>query len=277
MNKKIVILCIAKNSADTAEVLKFSLEELGFKNISIVKKLNEMKCDYLFTIKAWNPGSPSKDLCKYSILVQREQILDQRKNGVYSVGDGFDFSLESYEENLNLKFSGKKILYCPSGYSPLFDYKNNSIKESIDVFHFGSFPERRKTMYNFLKDNNIDILHERHIWGEERDKAILRAKINIGIKAKNIYYFPTLRFLLVASKGKFYLSEKSDGGYGPYVPGKHFIEFEGKSDMLDKIKYYLKHENERNEFASFAYNDIKNNLNYTKFLNECLKYIESNY
>jgi spore maturation protein CgeB len=42
-----------------------------------------------------------------------------------------------------------------------------------------------------------------------------------------------------------------------FIPGKDFVYYENRQDLLDKIDYYLKNENERIEIAANAHKKIQ--------------------
>ncbi|MFW6129881.1 MAG: glycosyltransferase family protein [Atribacterota bacterium] len=264
-NSKVCILLISHNIIERCNALIHSLKELGVKDIYISDDPKKIHCNYLFVFKGRKLYSPHRNY-GYSILIQTEQLWNMREDNFYYVGRNFNRCLENYEENAKIRYGTGNVIFCPLGYSPAFE-SNIEIEEEIhDCFFFGSRTKRRSEFLKYLNGNGIKVYCPKMIWGEERDKALLSTKININIKAYDQWLFTPTRTLLILCKKKFLLSEKFDGGYGPYVPGKHFIEFNSKHDMLDKAKYYLKHEKERKEFALSAYEDIKNNLNYTDIL-----------
>ena len=99
----------------------------------------------------------------------------------------------------------------------------------------------------------------------------MSSKINAYIRAREMQYFSPNHMLMVLCKQKFYLHEKCKKGYGPYKPDKHFIEFEGLDDFVEKFEYWVSHDKEREAFAKNAYEDIKENHSMTKYLSKILK------
>jgi spore maturation protein CgeB len=45
-----------------------------------------------------------------------------------------------------------------------------------------------------------------------------------------------------------------------FVPGKHFIEFRDANELVNKARYYLEHEDERNEIAQAGFDLVTKNL-----------------
>jgi hypothetical protein len=94
---------------------------------------------------------------------------------------------------------------------------------------------------------------------------ILASKINIIIPAHPNYYFPPLRYLLIACKKKFIMST-SHVSYVPFVQHKHF-------KMFSDYKYWVNRKDERQKFTNEVYNDLKINYNYTNALKPALEHI----
>ena len=266
---RVCILLIAAVFDEWAEALKFSLKEIGFRYINITNKKEDISADLCFVFPALKNYRPSNN--GYRILVQAEELWNRRERGFYDLSSWYDICLELYEENTKIKQGTNNVIFCPLGYSSVFE-SNLEIDEDLDGFFFGSITKRRNNFLNILH-NKYNIYTPKAIWGKERDINILRAKININIKAHDKWFYTPLRSLMIQCKKKFLLCEKTSGGYGPFISGKHFIEFKNKTDMVDKFDYYLKHDNERKEFALNAYEDIKKNIKYTDILKAALKNI----
>jgi len=148
-------------------------------------------------------------------------------------------------------------IYCPLGWSPVYESNLTVNEEDIDVLYLG------KDIYNKYKDiitNNI-------AYDEERNDMILRSKINVIFERWPMYRFPTLRYLLIACKKKFVLSEEHPS-YDRIIPGKHVFV---SRNIRDDIGYWLKEKDKRWEFANSAYDSLKHSCNYTGFLNDALK------
>jgi hypothetical protein len=202
-----------------------------------------------------------------------EELWNRRERGVYDMCQGYDRALELYKANTKLKGT-ENVRWCPIGYSPAFELKSPvEIEEDIDILFFGSKTERRK---NFEKDikkhlKGKVIIFRDGLFGEERDKLILRSKIVTNVKAHDMWSYGPLHCLLSQCKKKMTFSEKANGGYGPFIPNKHFIEYNSVEDFVKKAKKYLENEEERKDFAKRAYKEIKKNCKFTKYLKNALE------
>ena len=61
-----------------------------------------------------------------------------------------------------------------------------------------------------------------------------------------------------------------------FEPGVHFDYFTDETDLLQKIDYYLSHDDERMTIAENARNCIKENHNLTNYLQEMIEFVFEN-
>lgn len=57
-----------------------------------------------------------------------------------------------------------------------------------------------------------------------------------------------------------------------FVPGKDFVYYESKENILDKIRYYLAHEEERRAVARNGHNKVAANHTYRHRVREMLDF-----
>jgi spore maturation protein CgeB len=74
-------------------------------------------------------------------------------------------------------------------------------------------------------------------------------------------------YKLLAAKG-FVLTMPFDTMHQDFTPGKDFDIFNTPSELKQKIKYYLKNENEREIIALHGYKTVQkyDHVNYAKFI-----------
>lgn len=75
------------------------------------------------------------------------------------------------------------------------------------------------------------------------------AKINLNITLRSIKSGIPLRAFDILGAGGFLLTNYQADFADCYVPGEDFIYYESKEDLLEKIDYYLSHEDERAAIA----------------------------
>ena len=83
-------------------------------------------------------------------------------------------------------------------------------------------------------------------------KVFKCSKINLNLTAKGIQSGASLRIFDVLGCGGFLLSN-----YQSELP-----LFDSEADLLDKISYYLHHEDERREIAANGYQRIRQEYSY---------------
>jgi spore maturation protein CgeB len=94
------------------------------------------------------------------------------------------------------------------------------------------------------------------IWGQEQVKALCAAKIGLNFhvdhQAGELDRGLNLRAFELAACGVFQLLQRVPGVGEFFEEGKEIVCFDTKEEMLDKIRYYLAHESERQQIAEAA-------------------------
>ncbi|MCR5849039.1 MAG: glycosyltransferase [Lachnospiraceae bacterium] len=99
------------------------------------------------------------------------------------------------------------------------------------------------------------------------------SKINLNISLRSIINGIPLRcFEIMGSEG-FLLSNYQQDFLNHFVPGEDFVYYESNEDLLDKISYYLKNENERKEIALNGFKKVEAEHTYVRRAEEMLSYI----
>ncbi len=84
----------------------------------------------------------------------------------------------------------------------------------------------------------------------EHSKIVGHSKINLGFNAwPDIDKYLSARAYRVMGAGGFYMTKRSQGVENFYVDGKEIVLYDDVKDCLDKIRYYLDHDEEREEIA----------------------------
>ena len=99
------------------------------------------------------------------------------------------------------------------------------------------------------------------------------APINLNISLRSIISGIPLRGFDIMGAGGFLLTNYQADFLNFFVPGEDFDYFESKSDLLNKIEYYLKHDEERKQIAQNGFEKIKNEHTYVHRAEEMLSYL----
>ena len=93
-------------------------------------------------------------------------------------------------------------------------------------------------------------------------KVFKCSKINLNLTAKGIQSGASLRIFDVLGCGGFLLSNYQSELPQLFEVGSELDLFDSEADLLDKISYYLHHEDERREIAANGYQRIRQEYSY---------------
>lgn len=148
-------------------------------------------------------------------------------------------------------------------------FKPMNFKKIYDVVFVGNAIEERVETIRFLINNKINLKVFGGRWDnypefkqfclgyvspEEMAKVINQTKINLGL-SKNKYGQSAFKWRVfeIASCKSFSLIDYFPGYFRFFKNNKEIIMFKNDKELLEKIKYYLKHEREREKIAENSY------------------------
>ncbi len=99
------------------------------------------------------------------------------------------------------------------------------------------------------------------------------AKINLNITLRSIKSGIPLRAFDIMGAGGFLLTNYQADFADCYTADEDFVYYESKDDLINKIDYYLKHEDERIEIAANGYQKTAANHTYRHRIEEMLSYL----
>ena len=211
-----------------------------------------------------------KKLLKLSKLFSiKKVIIDGRDISTNVIEDeilaSFDYVIKREK---NKQISNNKyfttILPCR-----LIDYKISKKKENIDWSKIGNSKpnkepnhdiffsgqktsEYRKELTEFLKTKDYNFFggtEDLKIPYNQYLSAIYNSSINLALEGKGEF---TFRHLEILGSCSFMLCQSSINDLElplPLIEGKHFVTFKNKEDLIEKINFYLKNNDLRNEIA----------------------------
>jgi len=162
--------------------------------------------------------------------------------------------------------------YHAQFYSNTTLYRNLHIKKAYDVVFIGQKFGSRGASVDFLRRNGIDVRTFGPFWGAgsrlsqmEMIDVINKAKIMLNFsgssKDPSKRYIKGRVFEIIAC-GAFMLTEECNDLDLYLQRGKEVVTFEGKEDMLAKIRHYLAHEQEREAIAAAGERKIRREYTY---------------
>ncbi len=118
-------------------------------------------------------------------------------------------------------------------------------RHSFDLFtHDGDF-----SLPNVINHGPVDNYREMPL-------VFRRSKINLNISLRSILSGIPQRAFDIMGSGGFLLSNYQNDFPDYFTPGKHFDFYESRADLLNKIAYYLFHEEERRQIARNGHDQV---------------------
>lgn len=100
-----------------------------------------------------------------------------------------------------------------------------------------------------------------------------KAKINLNISLRSIITGMPLRAFDIMGAGGFLITNYQADFLEYFVPDEDFIYYDSKNDLMDKIDYYLKHDDERIQIASNGLQKIREKHTYLHRVDEMLEFL----
>ncbi|MBN2570114.1 MAG: glycosyltransferase family 1 protein [Deltaproteobacteria bacterium] len=157
--------------------------------------------------------------------------------------------------------------YAPDDRAEYLDYL---IKNGIDVRVYGTGWGKAQKKFKGLNSMNI-----RSVWGEEYKSILCSAKIALVFlsnKNRDVY---TRRCFEIPACETLMLAPRTPALEGLFADGKEAVYYDSREDLLRKIQYYLKHDEERLNIAKAGRNrclkDGHNEIGRAGFLIEIIE------
>lgn len=168
-----------------------------------------------------------------------------------------NFKSDKYVDN-------HKVIYGYPAVNPI-DFYDQNIERDIDVCFWGSIPigSKREKYIDFLRDNGINVYVRLYRVPIKKYAEILnRSKISLvlGNEGKGGCQIQAKAFEIMACNSLL-LDEAASDTKRLFDANKDFIVFGSKEELLEKIRYYLLHEEERRLIAQSGYDKVMNVYN----------------
>lgn len=220
---------INKLSPKTKTVVIFGDDTIQFNDFS---RYYALLFNYVFTT-----------LKSYQKRYKEEGIPD-----VYftSLTDAISFHPIKTEKKYDVTFIGSQKLDQSGRYEFIKYLKDNGVKVRVFGFGWENFPDLKEVYGGALES-------------EEVVNVINQSKINLCFSKDN-FGRPQMKAKIfeVGACKSFALCEYASDYTNYFKEGKEILFFRTKEELLEKVKYYVRNENEREEHAQAAYKKIVN-------------------
>jgi glycosyltransferase involved in cell wall biosynthesis len=265
---------------------QYGRKEMNFRFIELLKK---EKPDYIFIWLIWEEFYPETLMSIKKILPNSKVVNfcgdDDIKFDNYTTPylPLIDYTLATQGNFFSLykKYGARFFNALGTDTKKFFPIKGT--KKKYDVSFLGTDKADRLEYARHLLKNKINFAicgagwdkypEFKDVWkgkvSDEEFRIIMNeTRINVCF-SKNYFNVPHAieRFLMANACKSFVLTEYAPGYYPEFTEKKNIVTFKDKNELIDKIKYYLKNEKEREEIAKNAYEKTKKG-----FSNEHLLY-----
>lgn len=241
----------------TLKLVNWSLDDMyAWHNRSIFYTLAIKYYDLIVTTKSYNMQELSllgaKNITylsqSYSADIHTPQVCSRRyKHNVVFIG---------YPEKERIE-------------SILFLAKNNI---QIDIY---GYPEAwKKQEFNLIHENII--IHEEFLEGKNYAQALSCAKISLCFLRKANRDQHTSRSIEIPACKGFMIAERTQEHLDLFEEDKEAVYFDSNEELLNKVIYYLKHEQERRQIAENGYKRcLSSGYSYDDMVDTILKEVET--
>ena len=258
-----------------ANIYLYGQDEMNKRLLSVVEK---EKPDYIFFLISYDELYIEtllkiKEISPESIMINYFGDDDtQFENFSLYYCHLFDYCLTFPQlSSAVYKREGIDNIFFSSGRN-LDQFKPLNLDKKYDVTFIGTPKMDRHYLLKYLYDNGINLKVFGAGWYKYSDlskiyggplddkqitKIINQTKINLCF-SKNGYGEPHLKGIVfeIGACGSFVLAEYSHKLLDFFEEDREIIMFKNKEELLGKIRYYLKHENEREKIEKKMYTKV---------------------
>ncbi|MDY0264004.1 MAG: glycosyltransferase [Sulfurospirillum cavolei] len=250
----------AQKEAINRQMVRFVQETMAQHTIDVIvcylsgRTLTQATLDFFKTLNVPIINESLDDERKF----KSRKGPDGRYRGMSEICSYFDVSLTTSKSAL-IKYvvEGGKVLYKPYAANPLI-YKKLGLEKKYDVVFIGANYGTRPTYITYLRQNGISVLTKGSGWEEGNatpDEMIVlfnQAKIILGFAGVGInddIFILKGRDFEAPLTGSFYITQRHSELEEYFVLGKDIETYATKEELLEKVRYFLSHENEREAVA----------------------------
>ena len=144
----------------------------------------------------------------------------------------------------------------------------------IPIAFLGAIYGERRNLVTALKKEfgNEKFRVFNNIFGQDLKDFCASCKILIAPSYPGDDFYWSSRIYQIIGNGGFLIHPKFEGLKDEgWIEGKHYVGYKNYPEMVEKIKYYLEHEDERQKIQKTGYKFCIQNFTFTQRIEEMLK------
>lgn len=263
---------IAKSldSTDLADVLTFHMDKYYYHtgkrgDSALVERIDELKPDYIVMIIykqfGQDPAVVVENTMKVITQIQGVPVITiwgdleaQHQRDIARTVAPYCYKVIGTANKQVTEELGYTYAHVPKD-SRIWNNPNKD--RNIDVLFYGSYglgrEERQKYLLH-LMNNGINVVAggsegRDHFSTEDYADGYKRAKIALSFSKAHGMNVVNARPFEAMSCGALLMEQSSPELAKLYEPGKDYVEWTDEIDLLNKVRYYLEHEDERKQIA----------------------------
>jgi hypothetical protein len=214
------------------------------------------------------------------VLMWWDSILDHRISECSYMLDSVDLHIEIASPSLFQHFPDEKnFLYLWSSFD-FSVFHPGAERRDIPICFVGSlegYGDVRIEHLDYLRSKNVGVyqtggMNEQPVSIEEYADILRRSKISLNFSHGTVGDAHQLkgRVFETLFSGALLMESENSLTKQYLTPGIEYVSFDSKADLLDKVRYYLEHEDERQEIACNGYRKATTEYNHQVFWNRVM-------
>ena len=261
----------------------------------VTKIISEHAIDVIVCYLSGHSTTPEvlEKLQSFGIPMINEALDDERKFRSRKGRDGIRRGLQKVCKYFTLSLTTSKsalIKYIVEGGNPMYKdyagnekiYKNLHLEKNYEVGFVGADYGVRREYVEYLRNNGINVYTKGDGWVEgfasadEMIEIFNRSKIVLGfatVGSTDDIYILKGRDFEVPLTGSFYMTGYHEELKEYFELGKDIETYTSKEDLLQKVRFYLEHEDTREAIALRGYTKCFENYTAKKAYEKVFGYL----
>lgn len=253
----------------------------------LIKKCKKFKPDLIIFVplistaglSATETVEPAKDVIRNIVNKLGIKLYVHDFNFYRSDDEWFNVAnYVGFKNSISDKYADNpKVVHGYPAVNPI-DFYDQNIGRDIDVCFWGSIPigSNREKYINFLRENGVNVFTRLHRVSVKKYAGILnRSKISLNLcnDGEREVRMEARAFEIMACNSLL-LDEATSETKRLFDVDKNFVIFRNREELLEKIRYYLKHEEQRKSIAQSGCDKVTNIYNARNMWENIFKNME---